>query len=466
MKKYLILIVFFIFLFSCKEDIPIENNETPNDSTEIKDTVATVSGLEYVYDINAVSAVYVEVSTEEWNKLLSYYDQNPYNEEYVVANLTFVKNNESDSFTNVGLKLRGNTSRRRPEGATGEMHNAANPDWHHAHFGVKLNKFVTGQKLHDIEKINLKWFKDDGDYVREIYCYDLFERYGVWTAPQSSYGRLFLKIKEDNKWINYGVYEILEPVDDEFLKNRATHFKDIKGNLWKANYGADFVNTDKSRMGVETVTLTSTYRPVYDLKTDSDNLAAAKNQLVDFITNFNSKQGDDFKTWISSTTDVSLLLKTYAVSVICGMWDDYWNNSNNFYFYFDSNNKFYLIPFDYDNTLGTSLLMTNSGTQDLLNWGKSSNPLVEKIISIDEYKTMYINDLYELCNSDNDLFYYKKSMDRIVNWQNMIQDYISNDTGEDMQIVDVPASWGNCSQYRLLSSTNNYFIIRSQNLPN
>ena len=49
------------------------------------------------------------------------------------------------------------------------------------------------------------------------------------------------------------------------------------------------------------------------------------------------------------------------------MWDDYWFNKNNFYFYFDSNGKFYFIPYDYDNTLGTSSGM-NSGTQDMLNW--------------------------------------------------------------------------------------------------
>jgi spore coat protein CotH len=68
--------------------------------------------------------------------------------------------------------------------------------------------------------------------------------------------------------------------------------------------------------------------------------------------------------------DVNLFLKTYAVNVTVGMWDDYWSNSNNYYFYFDAAGKFYFIPYDYDNTLGTSLLMTDSGIQDPLNWGK------------------------------------------------------------------------------------------------
>ena len=469
MKKYIILLSVFIFLFSCKDDIPNTEPENPSvevkDSTENKDTTTLISGLSYIFDIDKVPEVYIETTTEEWNKFLSYFDQNSQNEEYIHANFIFVKDQERDTFTNIGLRLRGNTSRRRPEGYTGETHNASNPNWNHAHFSVKLNKFVSGQKLHGTEKITIKWFKDDTNYAREVYCYDLFERFGVWTAPQSSYCRLFLKIKEDNKWINYGVYELVEPVDKDFIKNRLDSFPDSNGNLWKANWGADFVNTDKSRMGIENVTLTSTYRPVYDLKTNEENLESAKNQLVNFITNFNTKQGNDFKTWLENTMDVSLLLKTYSVNVLCGMWDDYWNNSNNFYFYFDSNNKFYFIPFDYDNTLGTSLLMTNSGTQDLLNWGQKTNPFISKIISFPEYKTLYINYLNELCNSNNDLFYYTKSMDRITKWQNMIRSFVSNDTGEDMQIKDIPAYWGNCPQYRLLSTTNNYFIIRAQNLP-
>ncbi|MBP1663265.1 MAG: hypothetical protein H6Q19_405, partial [Bacteroidetes bacterium] len=163
----------------------------------------------------------------------------------------------------------------------------------------------------------------------------------------------------------------MEQIDKQYLKNRSGKFAGKDGFLWKATWGADFRNADKGRMGVENITLSKAdmVQPVYDLKTNEEYLEAAKTQLAAFITDFNSKTGDDFKTWIEQRMDVPLFLKTYAVSTLCGMWDDYWNNSNNFYFYFDTDNKFYFIPYDYDNTLGTSLLMTNSGTQDLLRWG-------------------------------------------------------------------------------------------------
>jgi spore coat protein CotH len=302
-------------------------------------------------------------------------------------------------------------------------------------------------------------------YVREVYCYDLFERYGVWTAPQSSYTRLKLKIREDKDTVYYGVYQIQEPVNIDYLKSRKEQFGDADGFLWKANWGADFRKPNSSLMNVENVTLESVYTPVYDLKTNTENLFGAQQVLMSFITNLNTKTGNDFKAWISSATDVPLFLKTYAVSVLCGMWDDYWVNKNNFYFYFNSQGKFFFIPFDYDNTLGTSLIMKDSGRQDLLNWGNSSYPLVKKIIDIPEYRALYISYIRELCNKENDLFHHSKSTTRIANWHNMIRNHISNDTGEDMEIEDKPASWGNCGFYRLQGNSNNYFQIRAANIP-
>lgn len=425
----------------------------------------------FIFDIKSIPEITVEISTTEWNNFLSFFDQNNDNEEYISSNFSFTKNGKEIELENVGFRLKGNTSRRRPEGIEGEPHNATDPQWHHASFTLNFKKYIKGQELAGAEKISLKWFKDDPTYVRELYCYDLFERFGVWTAPQSSYCRLNIKIKEDAKTAYYGIYQMIESFDEEFLKRRLGKFADDKGNLWKGSWGADLKNADTTRMDIENVTLTSTYTPVYDLKTNNSKLTAAKIQLADFITKLNSfslkttQSKTDFKTWISSKMDVQLFLKTYAVNVMCGMWDDYWQNQNNYYFYFDSAGKFYFIPYDYDNTLGTSLMINDSGTQDVLNWGSSSRPLVKKIITIDEYKTLYVGYIRELCNSNNNYFHVDKSIARINNWQSMIKKYVNNDTGEDTQILDEPASWGNCSFYRLLDSENNYFIIRAANIP-
>lgn len=450
MKHYSILFFILIFFSACDPTYLIEDETLEP---------------EYLFDINALPEITIETSTAEWNKLLSYFDQNPNNEEYILSNFIFTKNGTTHQTDSAGLRIRGNTSRRRPEGSKNETHNSEKPDWHHASFTVKFNEYVKGKELAKVEKLNLKWFKDDAMYVREIYCYDLFERFGVWTAPQASYCRLSIKINEDAAPAYFGVYMIGESVDNDYLKQRKGKLIDTNGFLWKASWGADFLSADKSKMGVESNTLTSSYEPIYDLKNNTEQLEKAKTQLSNFIVNLNSKTGADFKTWIDSTMDVDLFIRTYAVNVMCGMWDDYWNNKNNFYFYFDTKGKFYFIPYDYDNTLGTSFLMENSGTQNLLKWGKSNYPLVTKILKIPEYETLYKSYLKQLANSNNDLFHVNKSVTRIRNWHNMIRDYIPNDTGEDMSLIDQPASWGNCGFYKLLETNNNFFSIRAQNIP-
>jgi hypothetical protein len=54
-----------------------------------------------------------------------------------------------------------------------------------------------------------------------------------------------------------------------------------------------------------------------------------------------------------------------------------------------------------------------------------------------------------LVSTNNDYFNSFRSIARIQAWQNKIGGFISNDTGEDMTLQDVPASWGNQPNYRL-----------------
>jgi hypothetical protein len=51
---------------------------------------------------------------------------------------------------------------------------------------------------------------------------------------------------------------------------------------------------------------------------------------------------------------------------------------------------------------------------------------------------------------------------RIRSWQQRIAPYIDHDTGEDTAIEDKPASWGNHSEYRLLTNgSDNFFTVKA-----
>lgn len=418
---------------------------------------------DYVFDITSLPEITITVPLEEWNLLLSNYDINHDNEEKVVAHFAFKKNGKVDEIANVGLRLRGNTSRKRPEGYEGQPHNPINPDWRHAHFSVKFDEYVSKRTFYSIDHLILKWFKDDGMYCREIYCYDLFKRFGVWTAPRASYAKLTINIEGGAEPAYFGVYAMIEGVNDSYLDYRKEQGKwaSSKGNLWKAKFSqTDLSNMDDWRMGISNVTLdpAETVEYVYDLKTNKKTgLDAAKSELKDFINNMNPLKSGSvaLKSYLEEHMDVDLFLRAYAVNVMVGMWDDYWMSANNYYFYFDTNGKFYFIPFDYDNTLGTSLYV-NAGTHDMLNWGPrdGTRVLMRKVLSIQEYEDRFKEYIKELADANNDLFYTTKSIARIQSWHAMIEPYIANDTGQDMNLVDVPGSWGNCEFYRILSGND------------
>ena len=428
-------------------------------------------GYDYVWDDEVIPEIHLSVSLSEWNRLLALYDANAYTTQYVMASISFVKEGETTVIDDVGLRIKGNTSRRRPEGWNGQMHQRDNTDWHHFHLGINLRKYEDddAHTIQDVRKLHLKWFKDDPANVRELFCYDLFRRAGVWTAVRDQYCRLWIHVAGDSKEAYYGVYEMLEPIDKRYLKDRETRFGSSKGYLWKCRNAAAGLNNPNGDIWYDDDT---DDRHAYTLETQTAEFDSARVQLIDFMNKLSRLNDNEFYTWIQSATDVDLLLKTYAVNVAVGMWDDYWNNANNYYIYFNSKHlhdyKFYFIPYDYDNTLGTSLrcgVQSDAGRQDPLHWGNDNNPLIARILKYSDFKAKYVAYLKELVDNSKGLMNRASAQARIRAWQARIEQYTDNDTGEDCFIEDKPAPWGNHSEYNLLKTNNdNFFTVKAASI--
>ncbi len=436
------------------------------------------TGYDYVWDPTQLPEIHISVSLDEWNRLLELYDLNNGTKQYIMADqFVFIQQNDTTIVHDIGLRLKGNTSRRRPEGRRGQMHVADSTDWHHFHLGINLRKYNKDEEhtIQGVRKFHLKWFKDDAAYVREVFCYNQFRKAGVWTASRSHYCRLWLQVVGDAQETYYGVYEMIEPVDENYLKQRddsllyGTH----DGNLWKCKYVGRPATLSDPYNGDYAIDDDSDANHTYTLQTNTKRFEAAKEQLIDFQLKLNGKGRESFYQWIQEVCDVDLLLHTYAVNVAVGMWDDYWNNGNNYYLYFTTEDlldyKFYFIPYDYDNTLGTSMqcgVQSDAGRQDPLNWGRYENPLIRRLLEYDDFRAKYITYLHELVDEDNDLIHYVAAMERIQAWQAMVAPYVANDTGEDMEIADRPANWGNHPEYRLLDPDPdvNFFRIKAASI--
>ena len=119
MKKILLLLSILLFI-QCGS---IENYTTPDNKPAL-------------FNLNDIPAITLEFELKDWNKLLTNYDLNPRNEKKVASRFSFDVNGTTIALDDIGLRLRGNTSRRRPEGNPGDLHNATDPDWHHVHFAL------------------------------------------------------------------------------------------------------------------------------------------------------------------------------------------------------------------------------------------------------------------------------------------------------------------------------------------
>ena len=459
-------------------DVDFDNEVSISDVTVLIDHLLkgtrparVKEGYDYVWDDEVIPEIHISVSLNEWNRLLSLYDANAYTTQYVMATASFVKDGETTVIDSVGLRIKGNTSRRRPEGGYGRMHERNNTDWHHAHFGINLRKYVDddAHTIQDVRKLHLKWFKDDPAYVREVFCYELFRRAGVWTAIRDNYCRLWIHVEGDSKEAYYGVYGMLEPIDKRYVKDRKDRFGSSNGYLWKCRNGAAGLNNPNGDIWYDD---DSDDRHAYTLETQTAEFDSARVQLIDFMNKINNLNDNDFYTWIQQVTDIDLLLNTYAVNVAVGMWDDYWNNANNYYLYFNSRGltgyKFFFIPYDYDNTLGTSLRTGNqsdAGRQNPLYWGVDNNRLIARILKYNDFKEKYIAYLKRLIDPKNALIDRASAQARIRSWQARIEQYIDNDTGEDTAIEDKPASWGNHGEYNLLKNDgNNFFNAKASSI--
>ena len=448
-------------------EIPVTPSHTWDYSHVTTSTIGH-NGLSYIWDETVIPEITINVSLDEWNRLLGLYDQNNHTKEYIYCDITYKKGSDTHVIEDAGIRLRGNTSRRRPETYQNNGKHVQNKaDWQHCHFGVNLRKHVkdSNHEIKGIRKFNLKWFKDDACYVRELFCYDLFRRAGIWTAAFDTYCRVWIHVEGDSKAAYFGVYEMIEPYDNKYLEKREKFFGSSDGNLWKCSYdshGPADLRDSNANMGEDNNKDDFTY----ELKEYGESFSTAKAQLQDFMLKLNGKGDESFYKWIKEVCDVELLMKTYAVNVAVGMWDDYWNNGNNYYLYFSTTDKFdykvYFIPYDYDNTLGTSNAY-DAAKQNPLKWG-SKGILMERMMKFPEFKQIYIDELKRLVDPANGLMDQASASQRIKDWQSKIKNYISNDTGEDMQLGDEPAYWGNIGNYKLISTSNNYFTVKAQTI--
>ena len=286
---------------------------------------------------------------------------------------TFVYESSSgtDTVTNVGIRLRGNTSR-----------NAAKKS-----FKVSFNSFTPGGSWNALEKLNLNGNHNDPSMLRARMVWEYMRAQG-YVAPRVSHVRLY--INEEYK----GVYINVEHVDENFLKKR---FKHDHGNLWKCTYPADLADLGNDPEAYKFNPPWNAEQRTYELKTNqtADDYSAIR----DLCHTVGTASDDDFECALEAVFDVDGFLKLAAAEILVGHWDNYIGNQNNFYLYErPSDGRLMMICYDPDNTLGIEWggNWANQYVYDWDQWG--TKPLYDRMMQVEQYRTRlgwYIRELTE-----------------------------------------------------------------------
>lgn len=311
-----------------------------------------------LFDINNKIEVELDVSEETLAQLQKDYEayeqkgsKSPvYREADLKVTITTEKDSVTYAIDNVGIRMKGNTSRT-------DFYDSEEGQYNLIHFKVDFGDrtFAT------LEKLELRWNKnDDSTYIREYYAYEMYRDFGV-LAPHINLATMKVA------GVHQGVFTVCEPVDKSFIEKYVPK-EDRGGNLYKCNWARIGANlTSRCTIGVENEETGQFYN--YDLKTNKSE--ADHTLMKNLLAVLNSKNVS--KEDIANVVDMENFLAFEAVTYFTGNPDDIRNDYNNYYIYFsESSGKAVFIPYDVDRVFGLT---------------KDWNPTGDALTGVDPFST-------------------------------------------------------------------------------
>lgn len=374
-KSFLFLNVFFLVLINPASSQPSFPPNAP------------------VFDSSVVARVDITVDPDT----LEWIYENVESDIEFHATFKFNNGTINETVENVGFRLRGNTSRFSQKKS----------------FKVSFNTFESGRKFYGMEKMNLNGEHNDPSIIRSRICWDWLRAFNV-TAPRSTHTKVFINGNY------YGLYIIVEHVDEEFMESR---FGNKEGNLYMCLYPADLNYLGSNP---DLYKLTSGNRRVYELKTNTE--LEDYSDLAHFIDILNNTPLENLECELEKIFNLNEYLKIMAIDVITGNWDGYIYNKNNFYLYHNtSTDRFEYIPYDLDNTLGIDWFDRDWGTRNIYDWEQHApevRPLYTRLLDVPEIRnrySFYMKQLLDILEQEDSLF---AAIDQI---RNMISSSVEND---------------------------------------
>ena len=182
---------------------------------------------------------------------------------------------------------------------------------------LNFDTFSPGQSFHGLRKLSLNNSIQDPSFATEALCRELFLKAGI-PVPRAAQARVELNGRD------LGLYVLVEGWDKPFLKR---HFAHATGNLYDGGSVRD----------VDSELITNVGNP----KNQQDRIALCE---AASLTNLTARVSA-----LEQTLDIERFLTFVALEVMCGHWDGYALNRNNWRLYHDPEpDKLVFLPHGMD----------------------------------------------------------------------------------------------------------------------
>lgn len=338
-----------------------------------------------IFPHDEVVKVYIKVDEEEYVNM----NENAMSEEGIMADITY----NGYEFTSVSIRPKGNSS----------LKSVAETDSDRYSFKIDFDDYIDEQSFLGISKINLNNLFSDPTMMAEYLSYEMFDELGA-VSSRTTYCEIYINDEY------FGLYLAVEEVEEEFL---IENYGDASGELYKPEMGT---GSDLKYVSDNSQYYTGLV---------ADNMDSDNEDIINLIEKIDSGES------IDNLFNVDSYLKYLAISTLTVHLDSYQGNMFHNYYLYNNDGVFEWIPWDLNMTFNGFPMasLTDEEAVNLLIYepvsgSMDSYPLVEFILSNDEYVEIYNGYMQELMDgylSDENF------EERVLEVYEMINSYVKDD---------------------------------------
>jgi spore coat protein H len=324
------------------------------------------SSVDYwtVFDDTQVRRIEISLSQADWVQMWV----NPIAKYQAQVNAVVF----GEELADVGFRMRGQFSLRE---------SGAKKPWK-----IDTDAYVDGQEFHNLRQLMLLNNIGDPSLLKEKLAYEMM-RFAGLPASHVAYVELWIDLVDDDQPSMYwGVYSLVERVDNKFLANRFGQ-DSLGGNLYKASHAQrgpmDLIYYGESIADYPTQNGQVAYGKMNN-EAEADYSDIIRLCRVVDGTSYDTDQA--FMQAVEAVINVDDFLRSTAVNTLLDNWDSYPYTGNN-YFLFNNplSGRFEWIPWD----------LTWGGNPQSQLFERAASPLLEraplydKVLQVRSYRLQY-----------------------------------------------------------------------------